>query len=299
MAFDGRLLSGVSVLAGVVEAGSFVRAAENLGLTPSGVSRAVSRLEARVGVRLLDRTTKSVRLTDEGARFCHDVSRHLEGIAEAATWAAGSAVSVRGRLRVNVDSFFTRLVLAPRLKELIERYPDLQLELLTKEEIGDLVGDGVDIAVRFGPSQSASTIGRLLLETRVLTVASPAYLQARGKPARPSDLEQHSCINFRDPSTGRPFDWVLQRGLEIVPVDPKGPLLLTDVGAMLEACLSGAGIAQVLALGVGDLLASGRLIDLFPDWPGETYPLYAFYPSRHHPPAKVRAFLDFCIEITR
>jgi DNA-binding transcriptional LysR family regulator len=289
----------VSIFAAVVEAGSFVRAAEVLGLTPSGVSRAVSRLEDRVGIRLLDRTTKSMRLTDEGAHFYDEASRHLEGIGEAAARAAGSAVAVGGRLRVNIHPYFSRLVLAPKLPLLIDRYPDLQLELLSKEDNGDLVGDGVDVALRFGPRRSSSMISRLLLETRVLTVAAPTYLRTRGTPKRPTDLERHSCINFRDPSTGRPFEWELHRGREIVPVEAKGPLLLTDVATMLEACLAGAGIAQVLALGVGDLLTSGRLVDLFPDWPGETFPLYALYPSRHHPPAKVRAFLDFCIEITR
>jgi DNA-binding transcriptional LysR family regulator len=227
------------------------------------------------------------------------VSHHLDGIGEAAERAAGAASAVGGRLRVNLDPFFSRLVLARKLKALIERYPDLLLELLTRDNIGDLVGEGVDIAVRFGPRRSSSEITRLLLETRVLTVAAPAYLRTHGTPKRPQDLERHSCINFRDPSTGHPFEWEFHRGREIVPVDAKGPLLLTDVGTMMEACLAGAGIAQVLALGVGDMLASGQLVDLFPDWPGETFPLYAVHPSRHHPPAKVRAFLDFCIEITR
>jgi DNA-binding transcriptional LysR family regulator len=240
-----------------------------------------------------------MRLTDEGARFYQDVSHHLDGIGEAAERAAGAASAVGGRLRVNLDPFFSRLVLARKLKALIERYPDLLLELLTRDNIGDLVGEGVDIAVRFGPRRSSSEITRLLLETRVLTVAAPAYLRTHGTPKRPQDLERHSCINFRDPSTGHPFEWEFHRGREIVPVDAKGPLLLTDVGTMMEACLAGAGIAQVLALGVGDMLASGQLVDLFPDWPGETFPLYAVHPSRHHPPAKVRAFLDFCIEITR
>ncbi len=299
MAFDGRLLSGVSMLAAVVEAGSFVRAGDALGLTPSGVSRAIARLETRVGVRLIDRTTKSMRLTDEGAQFYQDVSRHLEEIGEAAARAAGSVTAVGGRLRVNVDPFFSRLVLAPKLTMLIERYPELQLEFLTSDRIGDLVQDGIDIAVRFGPRRSSSMISRLLLETRVLTVAAPAYLRAHGTPKRPIDLERHACINFRDPSTGRPFEWELHRGREIVPIEAKGPLLLTDVGTMLEACLAGAGIAQVLALGVQEMLASGRLVDLFPNWPGETFPLYVVHPSRHHPPAKVRAFLDFCLEITR
>jgi len=299
MAFDGRLLSGVSILAAVVEAGSFARASEILAMSPSGVSRAIARLEDRVGVRLIDRTTKSMHLTHEGEQFYQEITHHLEGIGEAAQRAAGSAVAVRGRLRVNVDPFFSRLVLGPRLIDFIARCPDVELDLVTQDDIGDMVGEGIDVAVRFGAPRSSTLISRLLLETRVITVAAPSYISRFGRPRHPQDLEAHSCINFRDPATSRPFEWELRRGREAVAIDPKGPLLLGDVGTMLEACMSGAGIAQILHLGTSELLANGRLVDLFPDWPGETFPLYAFYPSRHNPPAKVRAFVDFCLEITR
>jgi DNA-binding transcriptional LysR family regulator len=299
MAFDGRLLAGVSVLATVVESGSFVKAAEALGLSASGVSRAISRLETRVGVRLLDRTTRALHLTDEGSRFYAKVSPHLDGIEEAAILASGSSSTVRGRLRVNVDPYFSRLVLAPRLPDFIARYPELTTELLTSDLMGDLVADGVDLAVRFGPQPSSSQVARRLLETRILTVAAPAYLERHGRPAVPADLARHACIQFRDPLTGRPFGWELQRGQKILPLDVRGPLTVTDVGTMLGACVAGAGIAQVMALGVQDLLVEGKLVELFPDWPGEAFPLYAIHPSRRHPAAKVRAFIDFCAEITR
>jgi DNA-binding transcriptional LysR family regulator len=299
VAFDGRLLAGVSVLAAVVESGSFVRAAEVLGLSASGVSRAVSRLESRIGVRLLDRTTRALHLTDEGARFYEQVVTHLDGIEEAAILASGSSKTVRGRLRVNVDPYFSRLVLAQRLSEFIERYPDLEIELLTSDVMGDLVADGVDIAVRFGPQASSSQVIRLLLETRILTVAAPDYIERHGRPVVPADLTRHACIQYRDPLTGRPFEWELHRGRKIVPVETRGSLLVTDVGTILGACLAGAGIAQVMALGVRHLLDEGRLIDLYPDWPGETFPLNAVYPSQRHPAAKVRAFIEFCSEIIR
>jgi DNA-binding transcriptional LysR family regulator len=296
MAFDGRLLAGVSVLAAVVESGSFVKAAEVLGLSASGVSRAVSRLEARIGVRLLDRTTRALHLTDEGRHFYDRVAPHLDGIEEAAIITSGSSKTVRGRLRVNVDPFFSRLVLAPRLADFIARYPDLEIELLTRDELGDLVTEGVDVAVRFGPQPTSSLVSRLLLETRILTVAAPSYLEQNGRPATPADLRQHACIQFRDPQTGRPFEWEFRRGRKTVPAETTGPLILTDVGTMLGACLSGAGIAQVMALGVQDLLAQGRLVEIFPDWPDKTFPLYAVHPSRRHPAAKVHAFIEFCIE---
>ena len=287
------------MLAAVIEGGSFVKAAEALGLSASGVSRAVARLEARIGARLLDRTTRSLRLTDEGARFYQQVAPHLDGIEEAAILASGSSKTVRGRLRVNADPFFSRLVLAPRLADFNNRYPDLEIELLTRDAIGDLVADGIDVAVRFGAPPAPSLIARQLLQTRILTVAAPAYLERHGRPQAPADLARHACIQFRDPLTGRPFEWEFRRGRQIVPVETRGRLNVTDVGVMLGACLAGAGVAQVMALGVEDLLKHGRLIELFPDWPDETFPLHAFHPSRHHRPAKVRAFIEFCLEMTR
>ncbi|MFH1558216.1 MAG: LysR family transcriptional regulator, partial [Pseudomonadota bacterium] len=202
MNFDGRILSGVGVLAAVVERGTFAGASEMLGLTPSGVSRSISRLENRLGIRLFDRTTRSLHLTDEGMRFYEAVVSHLEGIEEAAGAASGAASAVRGRLRVNVDPFFSGLVLAPHLGSFLERYPELQIEIHTRDDVGDLVSEGMDVAVRFGPQPSSSLISRLLLETRILTVVAPSYLEAHGKPKRPEDLSDHACIQFRNPLTG-------------------------------------------------------------------------------------------------
>ncbi len=297
--FDGRLLNGVSVLAAVVESRSFVRAAEALGLSPSGVSRAISRLEARVGVRLLERTTRSVGLTDEGARFYAQVAPLLGGIEEAAMSAAGAAQSVRGRLRINVDPYFSRLVLGPRLGAFMDRHPDLQIEIFTRNEVGDLIADGMDVAVRFGDPPQTSLIARQILQTRVLTVAAPAYLDRHGRPKAPAELTQHTCIHYLDPRTGRAFEWELRRGRKVVPIETRSRIMVNDAGTTLATCLAGIGIAQVFSLGLRDYLQSGQLIDLFPDWPDETFPLYVFYPSRHHVPAKVRAFIDFCVEIIR
>ena len=297
MAYDGRLLAGVTVLAAVVEAGSLARAAEALGLSPSGVSRAVSRLEARVGVRLLDRTTRSLSLTDEGRRFHAQVGPHLDGIEAAALEAAGSAAVVRGRLRINVDPFFSRIVLAGHLADFLARHPQVALELIMRDSVGDLVADGFDLALRFGDPPASSFVFRKLIETPVLTVASPAYIAAHGAPRHPSELAAHACIDFYDAAHGRPYDWEFRRGGEVLPVKIAGRLLVSDTGTMLGACLAGAGICQILALGNRELVDSGALVELFPDWPDERFALHALYPSRHHRAAKVRAFIDFCLEI--
>lgn len=298
MTYDGRLLSGVTVLATVVESGSFTRAADRLSLSASGVSRSVSRLEERMGVRLLDRTTRALRLTDEGARFYELAAPHLDGIEEAASLAVGVAKAVRGRLRASVNTVFSQQVLAPRLHEFLWAFPELRVELLPPEPHLDLIADGIDVAIRFGPQPASSLTSKLIASPRVLTVAAPAYLDRRGRPARPEDLKTHECIQFRDPLTGRPFEWEFHRGRQVLPVAHTGQVLMTDVATMITACLNGVGIAQILALGVQDLLDSGRLVELFPNWPGETFPLFALRPTKRLAPAKVDAFIDFCASLS-
>ena len=296
MAFDTRLLTGVGVLAAVTEAGNFARAAEMLGLTPSAVSRAVARLEARVGVRLFDRTPREVSLTEEGRRFHTQVMPLLAGLDEAATEAAGAAAVVGGRLRVSVDPWFARLVLAPRLQQFLVRYPLLSVDLSTSNYREAMMA-GVDVAVRFGPPDESSLIARKLLETRVLTVASPAYLERHGEPRSPQDLIHHQALLFRDPQTGLPFPWEFRRGGKVREVKVSGRLVMDDSSVAISACLAGQGIFQSLAIGLADLLSRGELVHILAEWSEERFPLYAYHPSRRHPPAKVRAFLDFIQEI--
>lgn len=296
MPFDSRLLAGVGVLSAVVESGNFIRAGEALGLTPSGVSRAVARLEGRVGVRLFDRTPRAVTLTDEGRRFHAQVVPLLAGLEDAASEVAGAASGVRGRLRVNVDPWFARLVLVPRLLGFLERHPGLSIELVVRDTLGEMVAEGFDAAVRFGEPEPSGLVARKLLETRVLTCAAPQYLARHGTPVHPRDLERHECLMFRDPVTGRPFAWEFRRGDEVVSIKASGRLVLNDLSTKLAACAGGNGIAQTIELGLAPLLASGALVQVLPDWAEERFPLYAYYPSRHLPPAKVRAFVDFVVE---
>jgi DNA-binding transcriptional LysR family regulator len=149
--------------------------------------------------------------------------------------------------------------------------------------------------VRFGEPEPSSLIARKLLETRILTCAAPAYLARRGTPRHPRDLGQHECLLFRDPVTGRPFPWEFHRDDEVIEVKVSGQLVVNDLATKLTACAAGHGISQTFALGLDGLLASGELMQILSDWAQERFPLYAYHPSRHLPPAKVRVFLDFVL----
>jgi DNA-binding transcriptional LysR family regulator len=294
---DGRLVGGLVVLAAVADVRSFGKAAERLGMTQSGVSKAIAKLESRLGARLVHRTSRAVELTDEGRALYERVVQHLAGIGEAAAETSRSRETVRGRLRVNVDPLFSRMVLAPKLSEFLLRNPEMELRIETRDRIGDVVSDGFDLAVRFGEPAPSALIARRLLNARILTVASPIYIDRNGRPGRPQDLasDAHQCILAIDPSTGRPFDWEFSRGNERVPVAVHGRLTVTDSGTKLGACLAGFGIAQVIDLGLEHHFESGALIDLFPGWSDERFPLYVYYVSRNHVPAKVRTFIDFIV----
>ena len=294
---DPHLLSGMGVLSAVIEGGSFTRAGEILGMSASGISRAIARLEERVGVRLLDRTTRSLRLTNEGARLYEFLLPHLAGLQEVANAAPGFTGSVKGSLRVSLNAIFSRHVLAPNLPRFTRRYPALELAILHLPDSGDLITAGVDLSIRFGPQPSSTMSSRLLLETRVLTVAAPSYLQKYGRPMTPEDLAKHNCIHYVDPQRGKPFEWEFHREDQKVAVETRGLVTVHDCDTMVMTCVAGVGVAQVLAIGNEHLLASGALVELFPDWPGETFPLYAIRPSRKLASAKVDAFLNFCGEI--
>jgi len=298
VAFDTRLLTGVGVLAAITETGNFARAAEMLGVTPSAVSRAIARLERRIGVRLFDRNPREVSLTEEGRAFYERVTPLLDGMEEAAAEAAGAAAVARGRLRVSVDPWFARMQLAPKIQDFLREHPLVSLDLLTSNHREEMMA-GVDVAIRFGPPDGASLVVRKLLQTPVLTVAAPSYLERMGVPETPNDLVRHEVLLFRDPQTGLPFPWEFQRKGETVEVKLASRLVLDDPSAAVASCLAGQGIFQSLGLGLAPYLERRDLIQLLPDWSEEVYSLYAYHPSRQLPPAKVRAFLDFVQGIAR
>jgi DNA-binding transcriptional LysR family regulator len=297
MVVDSRLFSGLGVFVAVLEAGNFVRAGEALGLTQSAVSRSVQRLEERLGVRLLERTSKTIRLTEDGERFCAEALPLFSQLGEVAEGMVKAAGKARGRLRINVESSFARLFLAPRLGAFLKAYPEVRLELLVRERLGDLVAEGIDAAILFGEPVPSALIARRLLQVHILTCASPDYLARCGRPRKPADLEaeQHECLLFRDPATGKPFPWEFHRGRNRLSVNVTGRVIVNDALTYVALCVAGNGIAQLIDLTIEPLLKNGKLINLFPEWTDELFPLYVYYPSRHSVPAKLRVFLDFLV----
>jgi DNA-binding transcriptional LysR family regulator len=297
MRFDDRALNGLGVMAAVVRSGSFAVAGKSLNMSQSGVSRSIARLEARLGVRLLERTTRTVTLSEEGRRLYEQIVPLLAGLEEAAASVATSKDVVRGTLRVNMDPFIAQLIIGPQLSRFLKRFPELKLELISRDRLGDLVAEGFDLAIRFGEPRPSALVARKLLDTRVVTVASPAYLKKAGRPIHPSELEEgnHRLIDFRDPETGRAFEWIFRQGRKEIEISSDAQLLLSDVATIHAVCLAGYGIAQLLELGIESLIESGRLEVIFPEWLDERFALYALHPSRNYLPPKTRAFLDFVI----
>src|SRR5579862_3487167 len=293
MTFDDRVLNGLGVLTAVVKSRSFSVAGKSLNMSQSGVSRAIARLEARLGVRLLERTTRTVTLSEAGRRLYEQIVPLVAGLEEA----AASKDAVRGTLRVNMDPFISQLILGPQLSRFLNQFPALKVELLTRDRLGDLVAEGFDLAIRFGEPRPSALVARKLLDTRVITVASPAYLKKAGRPSHPSELEKgnHRLIDFRDPETGRGYEWAFQQGRKEIEINSNAQLVLSDVATIHAVCLAGYGIAQLLELGIESFIESGRLEVIFPDWLDERFPLYALHPSRNYLPPKTRAFLDFVI----
>jgi DNA-binding transcriptional LysR family regulator len=292
---DPRFLSGLPVLAAVLESKSFVRAGEALGMTQSGVSRAIQRLEERLGIRIFERTSKMVRLTEDGSAFCKEALPLLSQLEEVAEGVQNVSGIVRGQLRVNVDPTFSRLFLAPRIGEFLQIHPALHLELVIRDRLGDMVAEGFDAAIRFGEPEPSGLIVRQLLQVRVLTCAAPSYLKRRGKPVTPQELKNHQCLLFRDSATGRPFPWEFHHGKQRTTVQVKGQLVLNDALTQLDACIAGYGVGQVFDLDIDHLLKSGRLINLFPNWSDELFPLYLYHTSRRNVPLKLRTFIDFIV----
>ncbi len=282
----------MEVFARVVQEGGFSAAARSLDITPSAVSKLIARLEARLGTRLLVRTTRALTLTEEGEAYHHAALRILQELNDADQEATGGAV--RGRLRVNATIPFGTMFVAPAMPDFIARNPDLIVDLSFTDGIVDLVAEKTDVAIRMGNLPDSSLIARKLGQSRRVVCAAPSYIKRRGRPEAPPDLENHDCLtfNFRRTRPSWPFRC---EGREIAqPV--KGSIVVNNGETMKQMTLAGAGIARVGLFHVADEIAAGRLIPLLEDHnPGDVELVHAVYVGGGPLPQRVRAFIEHMV----
>lgn len=282
----------IEVFVRVVELGGFSAAARSLGMSPSAVSKLIARLEARLGARLVIRSTRRLQLTPEGAAFYERGARIL-GEIDAAESEAGSGAAPRGRLRVSVNVPFGMDHLLPIIPEFLACHPGISIDLSLTDRVVDLVEERADVAIRVGPLRASRLLARKLGESRNHVVASPAYLERHGTPTTLAEFERHNRIGF---GFARIVEgWPFRDDGGVVNVAPAGNALVSDGEAMRRLVLAGLGIGRLSSFQVGPDIAAGRLVAVMEHLnPGDTDPVHAVFVGHgRHMPARVRAFLDF------
>lgn len=277
----------VVVFAQVVRSGSFTAAARELGMQKSSVSRKVSDLEESLGARLLQRTTRTLALTEEGRVFHEHCLRAIAELDDGRLALGGMRASPRGLLRVTAPLSFG--FLGPVVAEFLQRFPEVQVEMVCTDRVVDLVDEGFDIAIRAGPLPDSSLVGRRLGSLPRFLVASPSYLRRRGTPRKPDDLAGHACVAFGT----RQASWRLESGKGPVEVPiVAARLVVNDYELLRRAIIAGLGIGLVPEPDCAGELADGTLRRVLPGWIGADTPIHAVYPSTRHLSSKVKAFVD-------
>jgi LysR family transcriptional regulator, regulator for bpeEF and oprC len=288
--------TALSVFVRVVETGSFRRAAEAMSLPRTSVSEHVARLERHLGVRLLARTTRRLRLTEDGAVVYERTLKLLNDMddMESSLRAGGSP---KGRLRIDVPAAFGVHVLVPALAEFRDLYPQIQVEVGSSDRPVDLLSEGVDCVIRGGEIHDESLIGRELERLRVVTLASPSYLRRRGTPEHPNELRSHALVGYFSSKTGRAFPYDFSREGERIEIDGPFHVCFNDTNTFLAAGVAGLGILQSpLGSYVRTLLATKKLKRVLPSWGVDSLTHTILYPSRRYKSTRVRVFIEWALK---
>lgn len=285
----------MSIFARVVDRGSFAAAASDLGLSPSAVSKLMSRLESRLDVRLLNRTTRRLALTAEGEIFLDRSRRILDAIEAAESEVASTRRAAQGHLRVHAFPTFAVDHLSVALPEFLARYPRITFEFLVTNRVVDLVNDNIDIALRVGPLSDSAFVARKIADLTQVVCASPSYLKRHGTPIHPQDLAQHVCLTLSHVPNSR--TWSFNVGGEIVQVEVSGPVVADSAHMLLGLAINGAGIIRFGDIIVAQAIQERWLIPVLENLQQqENFPLWAmFLPGRQRTP-RIKAFLDFLME---
>ena len=279
----------------VVDSNGFSAAAPVLGLSPSAVSKLITRLEARLGVRLLQRTTRALHLTQEGEVFYAAAKRIVGEIETLENQIAGQSSTPSGVLRVTTSLAFATHQLAPVLSEFLARYPLVQFELLPTDRVIDMVEEGIDVALRIGRLADTSFMARKIGEDKRLICAAPSYLARHGTPQKPADLARHNCLVSRDRTQLN--RWPFKVDGQVVEIEVSGRVAVTEGETQMQLALQGVGIVRVTRLTLADAIRDGSLVPLLGDFSAEEpVGIHAVYPHRRHLAPKVPAFVNVLIE---
>lgn len=293
---DRTHLADMAAFAAIARHLSFRRAAVELGITPSALSHALKALEDRLAIRLVNRTTRSVALTEAGQRFCDQLLPALAGVQTAVEDLNAFRMKPLGTLRINAPRQALRQVLVPLITAFSAEHPSIRFEVSANDHMIDVISEGFDAGVRFGEFVAGDMISIPIgPRVRDAVVATPRYFETQPKPRHPRDLKQHRMISYRYPS-GKTFTWEFQKGSDRVDVEVDAALTFDDMDCVLDAALEGAGLAFVFEAQVRKMTTDGKLVRVLEPWCPPTTGFHLYYPSRRNLSFGMRTFLDFLRE---
>jgi len=284
---------GLTVFVEVAERGSFAEAARRLRRSPTAITRVIAELEARLGVRLLNRTTRAVSMTEAGERFLAGARRVLADLDEIERAAVGEGKAPRGEVRITAPILFGRLHVLPIVTEFLARFPEVSVALTLLDRTVDLVEEGLDVAVRIGALPESSAVASRVGVLRRVVVASPDYLAQNGTPRVPADLGAHAIVAFS--GIGGVERWQFRGAAGETSVAIKPRLVVTTAEAAVDAARAGFGLTRLLSYQAAEDIARGSLLRVLQAYEGDELPVHLLHPGGRHPPPKLRAFLDFAV----
>ncbi|MGQ7819356.1 LysR family transcriptional regulator [Metapseudomonas furukawaii] len=296
--FDDILLGSIELFCLAAEEGGFTAAAQVAGVTPAAVSRSIGRLEARLGVRLFSRTTRSIRLTESGRSYYEECRQALTQLVEAERSVMGQQQEPAGVLRISIPTVYGHFRVLPLLPEFRRRYPQVKIEVHLSNRNIDFAAEGYDMAIRVRAQPDSTLIARHLEDAALVVIATPDYLGRIGTPRTLEDLARHECIQFELPSSGRRIAWLFNEQGREREVLAEGSYVITDDVVMGGVTLArhGAGLFQTYRFIVEKELAEGSLVEVLQDYGGRSRPFTLLYPQNRHVPLRLRAFVDFLME---
>lgn len=287
-------LTEMEAFATVVDQGGFTDAAQKMGISKSAVSKHVSSLEARLGARLLNRTTRRVSPTEIGLAYYDRARRVLSDAGEADALVASMQSAPTGLLRLSVATDFGVNHLSPILGDFLQKYPDITVNMVLNNRYVELISEGFDMAIRMGDLEDSSLRARKLTETQMRMIAAPSYFEKHGRPARLDDLNTHKLLHYSNQASGNAWKITAPSGEERQ-IRSAGWLSVNDGQSLLNACIAGLGIAYLPSFLYANAMEQGQVVDVMPDLPVESTGIYAVYPPGRFTQPKVRAFIDFLV----